>query len=316
MNHPNRKFGLLQKILVGAFFFIALLLLAVVPMKDIPEPVDRSFNLTQAAKNLPAQTPITVNQPPYPWPPPERNTKTPLPYPWPSTPVPGMQETEEASWYATQTAFNRKWQQTSTALVNNYLPPIGWDMRLQGPVCFRDPIARYTLRIENGWTAETSTGSASLFITNYRPERIRSYHGAPQGLPEDAIKIQMSIYKPEGEFSAEQFTRDSIDGMLKSDSLGVITIYGPLAYQPGDYPGFIYATIQYDPVITINLDLGQRGILLTSIFFYTENISALPEAMAILSSFDLSPQSCMHSRPRLNEPPALPQALLDFLTGG
>lgn len=312
MDHPNRKFGLLLKIIMAAFILIALLLMAVVPLKDIPERVDRSIEMAQEPFNLPELAPLTNYQPPYPLPQLAQNTKTPLPYPWPPTPVPGMQDTEYAASYATQTAFIRKWQQTSTALVDNYLPPIGWDMRLQGSLCFRDPIAKYTLRIENGWIAETSTGSASLFITNYRPEKIRSYHGAPQGLPEDAIKIQ----KPAVELSAEQFTRDSIDNMVESDSYGGITITGSFPYKPGDYPGFIYALIDFDPVISINLDLGQRGILHTSIFLYTDNFTALYEALAILSSFDLSSASCMNSRPQLNEPPALPQPVLDFITGG
>ena len=137
---------------------------------------------------------------PYPGPLISPSPGTLPPYPWPPvypTLAPGFHDTEMAISYATQTAWYFESIKTPTVGMEENKAYPGWHKYVQGPLCFYDPIADFSLWLEPGWIGESYPEGGVIYIRNFNPEEIQYDHGTALTYPKMQHLLGFGIIIPE-----------------------------------------------------------------------------------------------------------------------
>ncbi len=185
-------------------------------------------------------------------------------------------ETQSASFAATMTAVPRP---ALTALPTDTYSE-------NNPVCYIDPLSRFSLVVAPGWYA-TPLGGYALILYNYDYNDPGLQHDI---FSKGGMKVSLDVVDLPPEKDFDQFVQDRI--IVEKEGAEIqVTVTDPIRYTLSAYSGVTFTVSGYYPdVMEILLQSGNR---IAIIGLMPANSPALTQAMSILSSLDLfNSESC------------------------
>jgi len=208
--------------------------------------------------------------------------QTSLPYPAVEAPYPSPNQSTALAESRLAVTLSSSFAATSSAfpIPTPYLQPTDTYSE-HDPVCFVDPSHRFSLVIAPGWYASPMGGhSVTLYNYDYR-------HIAEQDdvFSNGGMKVSLDVLDVVQGTNFDQYVEDRIEVEQQAAENRLI-VTDPISYTLGAYSGVAFTFSGYGlDVMEIILKDGNR---IAIIGLMPANSPALPEAMSILSSLDLS----------------------------